>query len=97
MELNIIMKALEKAEQKHKEQEEFWNLFNDIWSNESQQTEIIEADDNDYCLQSDVDDFIIDKIAKALKECNNNRTYAAARLGIKRETLLAKMKKYVIL
>jgi DNA-binding NtrC family response regulator len=97
MELNIIMKALEKAEQKHKEQEEFWKLFNDIWGNESQQTEIIEADDNDYCLQSDVDDLIIDKIAKALKECNNNRTYAAARLGIKRETLLAKMKKYLIL
>ena len=45
MELNIIMKALEKAEQKHKEQEEFWKLFNDIWGNESQQTEIIEADD----------------------------------------------------
>ncbi len=39
---------------------------------------------------------IIDKIKDALIECNNNRTHAADRLGIKRETLLAKMRKYVI-
>ena len=97
MKTACVINALKKAEQKHKEQEEFWNLFNDIWGNEGQQTEIIEADDDNYCLQNEVDDLIIDKIAKALKECNNNRTYAAARLGIKRETLLAKMKKYLIL
>lgn len=97
MKTAYVISALKKAEQKHKEQEEFWNLFNDIWGNESQQTETIEVDDDEYCLQSEVDDLIIDKIAEALKECNNNRTYAAARLGIKRETLLAKMKKYVIL
>ncbi len=47
-------------------------------------------------LSDEVDHFIIDKIKDALIECNNNRTHAAEKLGIKRETLLAKMKKYFI-
>jgi DNA-binding NtrC family response regulator len=47
-------------------------------------------------LPDEVDKFIIDKIKDALIECNNNRTHAAEKLGIKRETLLAKMRKYVI-
>ena len=47
-------------------------------------------------LPDEVDHFIIDKIKDALIQCNNNRTHAAEKLGIKRETLLAKMKKYFI-
>jgi transcriptional regulator with GAF, ATPase, and Fis domain len=87
MELNIIMKALEKAEQKHKEQEEFWNLFNEIWSDEVPKQ---------YSLNDEVDQLQIDKIQRALDENDGNRTYAAKSLGIKRETLLAKMKRYCL-
>jgi transcriptional regulator with PAS, ATPase and Fis domain len=48
----------------------------------------------EYCLHNEVDDFVIDKIETALRETNGNRTHAAKKLGIKRETLLAKIKRY---
>jgi DNA-binding protein Fis len=38
----------------------------------------------------------IDKIHLALKSCKGNRTQAANMLGLKRTSLLAKMKKYGI-
>jgi len=38
----------------------------------------------------------IDKIHLALQSCNGNRTQAANMLGLKRTSLLAKMKKYGI-
>lgn len=85
MKTAYVISALKQAEQKHKEQEEFWNLFNDIWSvDESKQ----------YSLNEEVDQLQINKIQQALDENNGNKTYAAKALGIKRETLLAKIKRY---
>jgi len=75
---------------KEKEEQDFlWNMLDEHFA------EYIE-DDKDYSLPTEVDKFIIDKIKNALIECNNNKTYAARRLGIKRETLLAKIKKYML-
>ena len=90
MNINTVMKTLEKAQKIHKEQDVFWNTFDELWPVQERQVE-------DKCLHEEVDDFIIDKIAAALKECNHNRTHTADKLGIKRETLLAKMKKYCLL
>lgn len=76
---------------REKEEQDFlWNMLDEHFA------EYIEDDDKEYSLPSEVDKFIIDKIKEALKECNNNKTYAAKRLGIKRETLLAKIKKYML-
>lgn len=94
MKLNTVMMALKQAEKKHKEQQVFWDAFDDIWPPEERHDQI---EEDDKCLHDEVDDFIIDKIASALKECNHNRTHTADKLGIKRETLLAKMKKYCLL
>lgn len=47
----------------------------------------------EYCLDDDVEDFIIDRIKEALIEHNGNQTRASKRLGIKRTTLIAKCKK----
>jgi DNA-binding NtrC family response regulator len=88
MKLNTVMMALKQAEKNHKEQQAFWDVFDEIWPPEERQ--------DDKCLHQEVDDFIIDRIAAALKECNHNRTHTADKLGIKRETLLAKMKKYCL-
>lgn len=90
MKINTVMNALEQAEKIHKEQQAFWDTFEEIWPTTERRIE-------DKCLHDEVDDFIIDKIASALKECNHNRTHTADKLGIKRETLLAKMKKYCLL
>jgi transcriptional regulator with PAS, ATPase and Fis domain len=90
MNINTVMSALEKAEKIHKEQQEFWDTFDEIWP-------VQDRHYNDKCLHDEVDDFIIDRISSALKECNHNRTHTADKLGIKRETLLAKMKKYCLL
>ena len=90
MKLNTVMGALKNAEKIHQEQQAFWDTFEEIWPVEERHVE-------DKCLHEEVDDFIIDKIAAALKECNHNRTHTADKLGIKRETLLAKMKKYCLL
>ena len=90
MKINTVMGALKNAEKIHQEQQAFWDTFNEIWPVEERHVE-------DKCLHEEVDDFIIDKIAAALKECNHNRTHTADKLGIKRETLLAKMKKYCLL
>lgn len=69
------------------EQDALWELFEKQWPRDATEETFID-------LPNEVDDFIIDKIKDALIECNNNRTHAAERLGLKRETLLAKMKKY---
>lgn len=90
MKLNTVMVALKNAEKLHQEQQAFWDTFDEIWPVHERQVEV-------KCLHEEVDDFIIDKIAAALKECNHNRTHTADKLGIKRETLLAKMKKYCLL
>jgi transcriptional regulator with PAS, ATPase and Fis domain len=90
MNINTVMSALEEAEKIHKEQQAFWDTFEEIWP-------VQERIEKEKCLHDEVDDFIIDKIASALKECNHNRTHTADKLGIKRETLLAKMKKYCLL
>ena len=68
------------------EQDIIWNTLDELWpiDNEIKQTN----------LPDEVDKFIIDKIKDALIECNNNHTHTAKKLGIKRETLLAKMKKF---
>jgi transcriptional regulator with PAS, ATPase and Fis domain len=90
MKINTVMGALKNAEKIHQEQQAFWDTFDEIWPVQERHVE-------DKCLHEEVDDFIIDKIAEALKECNHNRTHTADKLGIKRETLLAKMKKYCLL
>jgi len=89
MNINTVMKTLEKAQKIHKEQDVFWDTFDEHWSTEERHVE-------DKNLTDEVDNFIITKIAEALKECNHNRTHTADKLGIKRETLLAKMKKYCL-
>ena len=72
-----------------KEQDELWEAIKCF-------EERVEDIQDPTSLPDEVDSFIIDKIKDALVECNNNRTHAAERLGIKRETLLAKMRKYFI-
>ena len=93
MKINTVMNALEEAERKHKEQQVFWDLFEEVWPTGGRH--VIEEEEK--CLNEEVDDFIIDKIASALKECNHNQTHTADKLGIKRETLIAKMKKYCLI
>jgi|TARA_B100001094_G_scaffold23738_1_gene20102 transcriptional regulator with PAS, ATPase and Fis domain len=68
------------------EQDIIWNTLDELWpsNKEIEQTK----------LPDEVDKFIIDRIKEALIECNNNRTHTAKKLGIKRETLLAKLKKF---
>jgi len=67
------------------EQDTFFEMF-DTW------TEALPVPE-DYCLDNDIDNFIIDKIKEALIEHNGNQTKASKRLGIKRTTLIAKCKK----
>tara|TARA_Y100000287_G_C13997731_1_gene245976 strand:+ start:98 stop:370 length:273 start_codon:yes stop_codon:yes gene_type:complete len=90
MNINTVMNTLEEAKKITKEQQAFWDTFDEIWP-------IEEHIEDEKCLHDEVDDFIIDKIAAALKECNHNRTHTADKLGIKRETLIAKMKKYCLI
>jgi len=71
--------------QQIEEQDTFFELF-DTWSEPLPVPE-------EYCLDDDVEDFIIDKIKEALLEHNGNQTKASERLGIKRTTLIAKCKK----
>lgn len=71
--------------QQQDEQDVFFAIF-DEWS------EALPVPD-EYCLDDDVEDFIIDKIKEALIEHNGNQTRASKRLGIKRTTLIAKCKK----
>lgn len=85
MKTAYVINALKQAEKKHKEQDEFWNLFNEIWDNQLPEQ---------YSLNEEVDQLQIDKIQQALDENNGNKTHAAKALGIKRETLLAKIKRY---
>ena len=67
------------------EQDTFFELF-DTWSEPLPVPE-------EYCLDNDIDNFIIDKIKEALREHNGNQTKASECLGIKRTTLIAKCKK----
>ena len=67
------------------EQDTFFELF-DTWSEPLPVPE-------EYCLDNDIDNFIIDKIKEALIEHNGNQTKASECLGIKRTTLIAKCKK----
>ena len=85
MELRVVMKALEQAQQAHKEQQAFWDTFEEIWPTESS---------TQYSLSDEVDQLQIDKIQQALENSEGNKTHAAKALGIKRETLLAKIKRY---
>lgn len=71
--------------QQQEEQDTFFDLF-DEWS------ESLPVPD-EYCLDNDVEDFIIDKVKDALIQENWNQTKASKRLGIKRTTLIAKCKK----
>ena len=71
--------------QQIEEQDTFFEFF-DEW------TEPLPVPE-EYCLDNDVEDFIIDKIKEALLEHNGNQTKASERLGIKRTTLIAKFKK----
>ena len=70
--------------QQIEEQDTFFELF-ETW------TEALPVPE-EYCLDDDVDDFIIDKIKDALLEHNGNQTKASKCLGIKRTTLIAKCK-----
>jgi len=72
--------------QQIEEQDIFFELF-DEWTEESLPVP------EEYCLDDDIDNFIIDKIKEALIEHNGNQTKASERLGIKRTTLIAKCKK----
>lgn len=72
--------------QQQEEQDTFFDLF-DEWN-----TEPLPVPD-EYCLDNDVEDFIIDKVKDALIQENWNQTKASERLGIKRTTLIAKCKK----
>ena len=72
--------------QQQEEQDTFFDLF-DEWN-----TEPLPVPD-EYCLDNDVEDFIIDKVKDALIQENWNQTKASKRLGIKRTTLIAKCKK----
>tara|TARA_B100000902_G_C27185424_1_gene851072 strand:- start:281 stop:565 length:285 start_codon:yes stop_codon:yes gene_type:complete len=88
--LIYIIKQGEKHMDKLKEEQDA------LWEALDCFNERLEEEQQDQNLTEEVDHFIIDKIKDALIECNNNRTHAADKLGIKRETLLAKMKKYFI-
>lgn len=72
------------------EQTAFFDLFDkmsDDWVE-------VEEPKEDITLHDAVDVFIIDSIAEALKESAGNRTHAAKKLGISRECLIYKIKKY---
>jgi len=84
----IIKQGKKHMDKMKQEQDEIWEALEFF-------NEKIEEEEKTP-LPDEVDHFIIDKIKDALIQCNNNRTHAAEKLGIKRETLLAKMKKYFI-
>lgn len=71
------------------EQELLWSTFDDLWP--------VKEEHHQTSLPNEVEKFMIDKIKDALIECNYNRTHTAKKLGIKRETLLAKLKKFQLL
>jgi transcriptional regulator with GAF, ATPase, and Fis domain len=77
--------------QQQEEQDTFFDLF-DEWSESLPVPEV----PKEYCLDNDVEDFIIDKVKDALMQENWNQTKASKRLGIKRTTLIAKCKKLKI-
>jgi two-component system, NtrC family, response regulator AtoC len=85
MELRVIMKALDQARKTHEEQQAFWDTFEELWPTE---------ESTPYSLSDDVDQLQINKIQQALENSDGNKTHAAKALGIKRETLLAKIKRY---
>jgi DNA-binding NtrC family response regulator len=93
MKLNTVMGALKNAEKIHQEQQAFWDMFDEVWPADKPKS----VPEDDYCLHDEIDEIIFEKVVEALKECNHNRTHTANKLGIKRETLLAKMKKYCLL
>ena len=80
--INIIMVEFTYKE----EQDIIWDTLDEMWPS-GQELEPT-------TLPDEVDKFIIDKIKDALIECNYNHTHTAKKLGIKRETLLAKLKKF---
>ena len=94
MKKSTVMNALALAKQKHTEQQVFWETFDNLWP-VADNTEPEKQEG--YCLHDDIDEIIFQKVVDALKENAGNRTHAAKALGIKRETLLAKMKKYCII
>lgn len=92
MKEEVIIDTLKRGKSIHEEQQALWEAMDELWPPGK-----YEEEQKNYCLHDEVDDFIIDKIASALKECNNNQTHTADKLGIKRETLLAKMRKYCLI
>lgn len=77
---------MDTKQQLAEEQDIFFEMF-DSWGSEPLPVP------QEYCLDKDVDSFIIDKIKEALIEHNGNQTKASNCLGIKRTTLIAKCKK----
>ena len=77
---------MDTKQQLAEEQDTFFEMF-DSWVAEPLPVP------QEYCLDDDIDNFIIDKIKEALIEHNGNQTRASKRLGIKRTTLIAKCKK----
>ena len=73
---------------KKAERDAMWDVFDDM------KRRHLEENHNTFDLSSEVDNFVIDKIAAALKESAGNQTRAAKKLGISRECLIYKIKKY---
>lgn len=73
----------------YQEQDTLWEVFSDMW----QQEPVVQSKNLDELTE----DFIIDKIKEALIEHNYNQTHTSKKLGIKRTTLIAKLKKFNLL
>jgi two-component system response regulator AtoC len=67
------------------EQDEFFKLF---------ENPSLPIQDKNKTLNENLDDYIIECISNALKENAGNKTRAAKSLGISRECLIYKIKKY---
>ena len=75
------------------EQDIWWDLFDDMRDHLYSSSQVKEAESN---MTSNIEHYMIDCIKEALKEANNNQTHAAKKLGISRECLIYKIKKYTI-
>lgn len=73
------------------EQDILFEAFEDLWERYPLE------DKGKKNLDQLTEDFIIDKIKEALIEHNYNQTHTSKFLGIKRTTLIAKLKKFNLL
>jgi len=71
----------------------WWDLFDDM---RDQLYSSSSVEENKTNMLSNIEHYMIDCIKEALKEENNNQTRAAKKLGISRECLIYKIKKYTI-